>query len=81
MERRMVERQIRMIVRQRKNIKNDGKTKEERWKKNEMTKNNDGKKKKQCFKERRKTKKYIDRIKNMEEKRQKKKIFCIIDLL
>ena len=46
MERRMVETQIRMIVRQRKNRKkNDGKTKEERWKKNGMTKKNDGKKK------------------------------------
>ena len=44
-ERRMGERQIRMIVRQRKNTKNDGKTKEERWKKNGMTKRNDGKKK------------------------------------
>ena len=45
-ERRMGERQIRMIVRQRKNTKkNDGKTKEERWEKNGMTKRNDGKKK------------------------------------
>ena len=42
----MVERQIRMIVRQRKNRKkNDGKTKEERLKKNGMTKKNDGEKK------------------------------------
>ena len=42
----MVERQIRMIVRQRKNTKkNDGKIKEERWKKNGITKKNDGKKK------------------------------------
>ena len=46
MERRMVERQIRMIVRQRKNRKkNDRKTKEERLKKYGMTKKNDGKKK------------------------------------
>ena len=35
----MVERQVRMIARQRKNRKkNDRKTKEERWKKNGMTK-------------------------------------------
>ena len=44
---------------------------------------NDGKKNNVLKKEERQKimERRIDRIKNMDEKRQKKKIFCIIDLL
>ena len=81
MERRMVERQKKIDGKTReewKEGKNGGQMKAGRWKEEW----ND---KKEWWKERRKTKRmekgWIDRRKNMEKKRQKKKIFCIIDLL